>query len=197
MRRRSARLLFGLGLGLVACGAGCAAFTGLTGYSQGLLEDGSAESGGGTPSADEAAVLPTPDASEPDVPSAPIADASLTAPPPDDAASDVHVDADAAAICHAQCSGCCDSSGACHGGLSTTTCGAQGASCRDCSASGLACGSGARCVAAPGDAGGTAPMCVVTRCTNTCPTLPLLEAPCCKPDQTCGCGAVLGILLCN
>jgi hypothetical protein len=44
---------------------------------------------------------------------------------------------------------------------------------------------------------GGPPVCVLSKCTNTCPLLPLAEAPCCKSDHTCGCGAVLGILLCN
>ena len=46
-------------------------------------------------------------------------------------------------------------------------------------------------MAAQVDAG--KPQCSVGNCSNKCP---LLEAPCCKQDQTCGC-AVLGLLLCN
>lgn len=144
-------------------------------------------SGTGAPSGTEDAAL-----AEDAAPPSPEASAGDASEPPRDAAADV----DAAAVCHAQCSGCCDATGTCHGGKSTGTCGSAGAQCVDCAASGKVCGQSATCVAASVADSGPPPMCVVSQCTNTCPLVPLLEAPCCKPDQTCGCGAVLGIL-CN
>jgi hypothetical protein len=122
--------------------------------------------------------------------------AETGAPDSDGAASPVDASTDAAAICRDQCSGCCDSSGTCHGGQSTATCGNGGLACRDCSSAGMVCTSG-ECIAKTSVESGAPTMCVVSKCTNSCPLLPLAEAPCCKPDNTCGCGAVLGILLCN
>lgn len=104
---------------------------------------------------------------------------------------------DATAICRAQCSGCCDSNGVCHGGQSTSTCGVGGGACQDCSRASKVCDPQGACVAPSTVDSGPPSTCVPTNCTNTCPLLPLAEAPCCKPDQTCGCGAVLGILNCN
>jgi len=103
---------------------------------------------------------------------------------------------DAAAVCRAQCSGCCDSAGMCHGGLSNDTCGAGGADCEDCASSGMVCSAEGAC-GAPSQVDSGAKTCDPTKCTNKCPLLPLLEAPCCKSDHTCGCGAVLGVVACN
>ncbi len=109
---------------------------------------------------------------------------------PTDASEDAQ---DAAAICRTQCSGCCDSNNICHGGQSLATCGSGGKACMDCSASGKVCSSAGACVTGTTMEAGPPPMCSVGNCKNGCP---LLEAPCCKADQTCGC-AVLGLLLCN
>ena len=100
---------------------------------------------------------------------------------------------DAAASCRTQCSGCCDSANVCHGGLSLATCGSSGEACVDCSMSGKVCSSTGTCITSTVMEAGPPPMCILGNCKNSCP---LLEAPCCKGDQTCGC-AVLGLLLCN
>jgi hypothetical protein len=100
---------------------------------------------------------------------------------------------DAAALCRTQCSGCCDSNDVCHGGQSLATCGSGGAACVDCSTQTKVCSSAGSCVKASMMEAGPPPMCSVSNCKNSCP---LLMAPCCKGDQTCGC-AVLGLLLCN
>ncbi len=100
---------------------------------------------------------------------------------------------DAAAVCRTQCSGCCDSDNVCHGGQSVATCGSGGATCTDCSTSGKVCSSAGSCVTGATMEAGPPPMCSLSNCKNNCP---LLMAPCCKSDQTCGC-AVLGLLLCN
>jgi hypothetical protein len=190
---------------LLAVGAGaCAGLSSLSEYSAGPSVAGGAEGGGAFGVADAGAGDETGEpsgatgadavaAAQLDAPDPP-ADGSASAPPVD---ASLDADVDAAAICHAQCSGCCDSSGVCHGGQSTTTCGAHGGACRDCAQTGQVCAAGGTCVAASSADSGPPPTCNPTKCTNTCPLLPLAEAPCCKSDQTCGCGAILGILLCN
>ena len=190
-------LLTPLALGVGAC----AALSGLTDLTQG--GDGGAEASVSQPGDERppqdafTGVVDTGGAretgGEPDASTSEAPDA--VAPPRLDAAADVAVDA--AAICRAQCSGCCDTSGTCHGGRSTTTCGTGGIACRDCSGAGEVCSANGTCTAPPPPDAGPPPMCVVSKCTNSCPALPLLEAPCCKLDQTCGCAAVLGLVLCN
>jgi hypothetical protein len=169
----------------------CALFAGLGAYSDLPAVDA------GTPgTAADVVEVPeaTPEASE----EPPEAD------PPEDVGEEASAEAmaapidagiDAAAVCRAQCSGCCDSEGTCHGGRSDDTCGTGAAACVDCTKSSMVCGTGGSCMAAVVDSGPRT--CDVTKCTNQCPILPLLEAPCCKLDQTCGCGAVLGVVLCN
>jgi hypothetical protein len=191
---------------LLAVGAGaCGLVAGLGDYADGLAEGGPGvkvivhpeETGTPDdataigPGGDEPSVGPAGDdaidssAGEPDTA---VDSGSATAVA--DASDDAQ---DAAAVCRTQCSGCCDPANVCHGGLSVSTCGSSGEACVDCSASGKVCSSTGTCIMSSVMEAGPPPMCKVGNCKNSCP---LLEAPCCKGDQTCGC-AVLGLLLCN
>jgi hypothetical protein len=179
--------------------AACASLSGLNDIPLGEAEGGT--SGHGADSGDVAAPPGGDDGAVPDGQAIAPDEASGSIPETgvldqDSAAAPVDANADAAAVCRAQCSGCCDPSGTCHGGQSSATCGSGGLACRDCASTGMGCASGACVAQSPADSG-TPTTCVVTKCTNSCPLLPLAEAPCCKSDNTCGCGAVLGILLCN
>ena len=179
--------------------AACASLSGLNDISLGEADEGTLGHGGDSgdveapPGGDDGAVADE-QAIAPEAEGGPTPETGVL--DQDGAAAPLDANTDAAAICRAQCSGCCDSSGTCHGGQSTATCGSGGLACRDCSSTGTVCASGA-CVAKTAVDSGAPPMCVASKCTNSCPLLPLAEAPCCKSDNTCGCGAVLGILLCN
>jgi hypothetical protein len=193
-----------LALGASACGL----VAGLSGYGA-ELEDAAAHGSSQEPSTtdaassgDEAAVGPegndaTVDAGTGDEPTTELIDPGDSsddggdAGPPIGDAGDGGEDAEA--VCKAQCGGCCDSTWVCHGGQSVGTCGAGAQACMNCGASNKVCSSAGACVTAPIVDASPPAMCNATKCTNKCP---LLEGPCCKSDQTCGC-AVLGLLLCN
>ena len=181
---------------LVVGASACASLSGLSTFSRGDDDAGAADHAVETGAeSDDTSRAEGAMADEAGAQEAEDGDSSEVGAPARDAAAAIpDSGVDAAAVCHAECSGCCDSAGTCHGGQSTTTCGTGAAACQDCANAGKVCNVS---VAAPQVDSGTPPMCVVTRCTNSCPLLPLVEAPCCKSDQTCGCGAVLGILLCN
>jgi hypothetical protein len=188
---------------LLAVGAGaCGLIAGLGDYASGLADSGIGvkvhpeESGvvddapTGTGGGDETPPVTTDDATD----SAPGASEDVVEGEPAVVGSDAADAAqDAAAVCQTECGGCCDANNVCHGGQSVGTCGSGGKACVDCSTSGKMCGSSGTCVAASTMEAGPPPMCSLPNCKNSCP---LLEAPCCKTDQTCGC-AVLGLLLCN
>src|SRR5258708_21111226 len=178
----------------VAGAAACASLSGLNEISSGREEVDSssraAEGGESTLGSDATATEVQPAGADGAVDRTPGNDA-------EGATAEAEAGVDAAAICRAQCSGCCDSSGMCHGGRWTGTCGGGGAACSNCASTGKACSGNGTCVGTAMVEAGAPPMCVVSKCSNTCPLLPLVEAPCCKSDQTCGCAAVLGILLCN
>lgn len=180
--------------------AACASLSGLNGLSIGEADGGPPAHGGD--SGDVAAPPGGDDGEGADAQAIPPEEPDGSPTPetgtfdPDAAFTPADADTDAAAVCRAQCSGCCDPSGICHGGQSTATCGSDGLACRDCSSSAMVCTSGS-CVAKTAVDSGAPATCVVSRCTNSCPLLPLAEAPCCKSDDTCGCGAILGILLCS
>ena len=172
--------------------SGCGLLAGLGGYTD-VATQASSSPDAGNPdlgeASDETAVEEPVEAAAPD-------DAAEESEPADVTTAPVDAEVDAAAVCKAQCSGCCDSTGMCHGGLSNDTCGSGAAACEDCTNSGMVCSSAGAC-AAPSQVDSGTKTCDPTKCTNQCPLLPLLEAPCCKSDHTCGCGAVLGVVACN
>ena len=181
----------------------CAAISGLGDYVEGVEEAGAQAAGqGGRPSeagasnegatqsgGDDAA--PGPGEGDATTGEVDAADDGAAAAVLDASADGAGGGQDAAATCRAQCGGCCDQSAVCHGGQSLATCGSGGQACQDCSTSNKVCSSAGACVASVPDAGPKP--CSVGNCTNKCP---LLEAPCCKQDQTCGC-ALIGLVLCN
>ena len=194
IRLASLSLLFGV--------SACAAIAGLGDYVEGVEESGTRASGEGAHPSEGGASNDSATATGSDDSSPGPGEGDATtddggAGDDGEAALDASTDAadggeDAAAVCRAQCGGCCDESAVCHGGQSLATCGTGGEACKDCSTSNKVCSSAGACVSsAPADAG--LKPCSVGNCTNKCS---LLEAPCCKQDQTCGC-AVLGLLLCN